>query len=67
MDSSFDQEDIENPDSEPVGIEDEFTAMAAEMSLGTWLEFDIGDKKRRGETGMEKRGHGGVCVRGPQV
>jgi len=27
--------------------EDEFTAMAADMALGTWLEFDIDDRKRR--------------------
>ena len=49
MDSSFSQEDPESPDPEPVGIEDEFTAMAAEMNLGTWLEFELGEKKRRGK------------------
>jgi len=47
MDSSFSQEDFDHPDPEPVDVEDEFTAMAAEMSLGTWLEFELGDKKRR--------------------
>ena len=47
MDSSFTQEEFDHPDPEPVDIEDEFTAMAAEMSLGTWLEFELGDKKRR--------------------
>jgi hypothetical protein len=47
MDSSFSQEDLDHPDPEPVDIEDEFTAMAAEMSLGAWLEFELGDKKRR--------------------
>jgi hypothetical protein len=47
MDSSFSQEDFDHPDPEPVDIEDEFTAMAAEMNLGTWLEFELGDKKRR--------------------
>ena len=49
MDSSFSQEDFDHPgpDPEPVDIEDEFTAMAAEMSLGTWLEFELRDKKRR--------------------
>ena len=47
MDSSFSQEDPDHPDPESVDIEDEFTTMAAEMSLGTWLEFELGDKKRR--------------------
>ena len=47
MDSSFSQEDLDHPDSEPLDIEDEFTTMAAEMNLGTWLEFELGDKKRR--------------------
>lgn len=49
MDSSFAQEDLGLSDSEPAEIEDEFTAMAAEMTLGTWLEFDTEDKKRRGK------------------
>ena len=49
MDSSFSQEENDHPDPEPVGIEDEFTAMAAEMNLGTWLEFELGEKKRRGK------------------
>jgi Protein of unknown function (DUF1631) len=30
-------------------IEDEFTAMAADMKLGTWLEFAVDDKTRRGK------------------
>ena len=30
-------------------IEDEHTAAAAEMKLGTWLEFAVDDKKRRGK------------------
>ena len=47
MDSSFTQEEFDHPEPEPVDIEDEFTAMAAEMSLGTWLEFELADKKRR--------------------
>ena len=49
FDSSFVQEDAEHPDEDPAEIEDEFTAMAAEMPLGTWLEFDLGDKQRRGK------------------
>ena len=50
MDAYPDQDDVD--DSEPEAmeiIEDEFTAMAAEMRLGTWLEFDLGEKKRRGK------------------
>lgn len=36
-------------DAVPAGdeAEDDFTAMAADMTLGTWLEFDLDDKKRR--------------------
>jgi Protein of unknown function (DUF1631) len=49
MDTSFAQEDPGYLDPEPVEIEDEFTAMAAQMTLGTWLEFELGDKKRRGK------------------
>ena len=49
MDSSFSQEDFDHPDPEPVDIEDEFTTMAADMSLGTWLEFELAGKKRRGK------------------
>lgn len=30
-------------------IDDEYTTTAAEMKLGTWLEFAIEDKKRRGK------------------
>jgi len=30
-------------------VEDEFTALAAEMSLGAWLEFAMDGKKRRGK------------------
>ena len=30
-------------------IEDEFTAAASEMKIGTWLEFSLDDKKRRGK------------------
>lgn len=28
-------------------VEDQFTTQAADMKLGTWLEFDLEDKKRR--------------------
>lgn len=49
FDSSFVQEDTEHPDEEPAEVADEFTTMAAEMDLGTWLEFDLGEKQRRGK------------------
>ncbi|MEJ2651028.1 MAG: DUF1631 family protein, partial [Gammaproteobacteria bacterium] len=47
VDASFVQEVPGDTDIEPAQIEDEFTAMAADMGLGTWLEFDLEDKKRR--------------------
>ena len=50
MDVSSVQEDADLSEPEPMeAIEDEFTTMAAEMRLGTWLEFDLGEKKRRGK------------------
>ena len=49
MDSAEVQDDLDDTDPEADNIDDEFTAMAAEMDLGTWLEFDFGDKKRRGK------------------
>lgn len=47
VDASFIQEAPGDTDIEPTQIEDEFTAMAADMGLGTWLEFDLEEKKRR--------------------
>ena len=49
--SSFgaDQEEDDQLDVEAPAIEDQHTAAAAEMTLGTWLEFDIENKKRRGK------------------
>lgn len=41
--------DVDDLESELGGIEDKFTLMAAEMTLGTWLEFDMENKKRRGK------------------
>jgi hypothetical protein len=47
MDSSLEYQDQD--DSGVEAIEDEFTTMAAEMKLGTWLEFAMADKNRRGK------------------
>ena len=53
MDASSENREIESaepePETEPEVIDDEFTSMAAEMKLGTWLEFDLGEKKKRGK------------------
>jgi hypothetical protein len=49
MDTTEVSDDLDDAAPEPEEIDDEFTAMAAEMDLGTWLEFDLGDKKRRGK------------------
>ena len=49
VDASFVEEDTDELDAEPVQIDDEFTAMAADMGLGTWIEFDLEGKKRRGK------------------
>lgn len=38
------QEDVARGDE---NIEDDFTAVALEMKIGTWLEFTMDDKKRR--------------------
>jgi hypothetical protein len=44
-----DREEDEQSNAEAPVIEDQYTAAAAEMKLGTWLEFDTENKKRRGK------------------
>ena len=49
--SAFDSdqdEDVQSDAETPI-LEDQHTAAAAEMKLGTWLEFDLENKKRRGK------------------
>lgn len=47
MESPLEQEDLAQPGSDLSDMEDEFSSAAAEMKLGTWLEFSLDDKKRR--------------------
>jgi hypothetical protein len=47
MESSLEQEDLAQSGADLSDMEDEFSTAAAEMKLGTWLEFTLADKKRR--------------------
>jgi hypothetical protein len=47
MESSLEQEDLAQSGADLSDMEDEFSTAAAEMKLGTWLEFTLDDKKRR--------------------